>query len=272
MNMFINLIQSNKITNGCFWEDYAYVAYFCQMFLHTVSALDSAKKYLQKESRYEEIFGRKLRNKFHYPDVNDTLDVKNLWSIIHEDSMATFISIPLGYKISIPIHWKILPLSYFNRIAGLNFKLSPYMGYMGEITTNISIITHVPAKDESLDDYMKKFLKTTFSFEQVDLQLSLNEKSYIGINQYLYEDEGGAKVIVLGFERSEPVNRLSILEKPQSLNPSTNGFSAYRLNRDTLYYRFPGKLQYVILLDCCNSIFTMVFEDFKAALKTFVVE
>jgi hypothetical protein len=272
MNLFLEISGKWEIENGLFWEDFALSAFFSQMLQNAIMGLDKAKGILHTDSEYEELFGKEIREKFEVPEKNSKIETKQLWTQIKSDSRNDFISFPLGYRISIPADWKVQPLPYKNGTAGLNIEMEPIKGIEGDVVSTISILAYVPNENESFEDFMKKFMKPDCDLKEYDLNLGLNEFSYVCTNNNIYSQEGGARILLVYFEREEPEYKGAKLEGLQEFPDTTSDFTFYDLTEDRAFTRFNGKLFYLVILDSCESIFEKGLSEFNRTLKSFAVE
>jgi hypothetical protein len=275
MNVFLNITKERDIENGLFWEDYAMSSYFSQMFQNTLMGLDKAKEILGEDSDYEKLFGKKIRKKISVPGKKSKIEIRKLWNLSKSDSLINFVSFPLGYRISIPLHWKVRPFPYQKRAAGLYVEIEPIKGIHGDMLPTMTVSAHVAGKKENIEDFIKNAMnamKFDVSFEKYNCNLGLNESSYIGINSVLYPEEGGARIILVYFERNEPEYKGIRLERPREFSNTSEGANFYSLNADKIFSRFNGKLFYVIVLECSESIFEKSLAEFNRALKSFIVE
>jgi hypothetical protein len=81
-----------------------------------------------------------------------------------------------------------------------------------------------------------------------------NTVSYDLKNKNSYQDRGGARGIIIGFQRNCPDNPGLQLEKPISLTSDNKQVASYfRFN--TSINRFKQPIQYVIMLDTCEEIY-----------------
>jgi hypothetical protein len=272
MEVFLETAGKWEIENGLFWEDYAMSAYFSQMLQNVVMALDKAREIYNKDSEYEELFGRITRDKFIVPMRNSAFETQEIWTQIKSESKNDFISFPLGYRISIPSDWKVQPLPYKSGTAGLNIEIEPIRGIEGDVLSTIIIFAYVPDKNETFEDFMRKFMKPDCDMKKYDLNLGLNEFSYICTNRNIYAQEGGARILMVYFEREEPKYKGVKLEGLQEIPDTTGNFTFYDLTKDRVFSRFDNKLYYLVILDSCESIFEKSLSEFNRTLKSFVVE
>jgi hypothetical protein len=235
-------------------------------------ALDKTKEILQKDSENEELFGKITRDKFRVPKRDSKLETKQLWTQITSDSRNDFISFPLGYRVSTSSDYNVKPLPYNNGTTGLSIEIGPLKGIGGDVVSTLSIITHVPNENESFEDFMKKFMKPDCDLKEYDLDLGLNEFSYVCTNSNLYSQEGGARMLLVYFERNEPKYKGAKLEGLQEIPDTSSNFTFYDPTEDRAFARFDGKLFYLVILDSCESIFEKSLSEFNRTMKSFVAE
>lgn len=272
MSVFLNIAKEKDVEDGLFWEDYALAAYFSQMLQNALWGLDKAKTTLGEDSDYEKLFGQKIRKKFSTPDKNSKIDSKQLWELSKSDSLIDFASYPLGYRVSIPSNWKVYPTPFQKKVGALSIEMEPVKGIKGDVVPSMSIFTYVAEKKENIEDFIKKFMKPNVDFEKCELGLGLNESSYVGSDSKVYSKEGGAKIILVYFERNEPEYKGIKLEKPHESSSPSGEVEYYSLTKDRIFSRFNGRLFYLILLDCSESVFDRTLPKFNHTLKSLIVE
>jgi len=272
MNLLLRLSENYTIEDGIFWEDYAAYSYFSLMPRHAVFGLDKAEKYLGNKSEQEQYFGENIRNSFKLLNVEETIPLNNIWAAQASDTLLSVINLPLGFKITAPRNWQSAPTPFMNKSAAINFKLPPKQGWNSPMTANMIIRIKVVDERESLNDFLSKFLNQLDNKEEIDLNLGLNEISYVGTNKNWYIQEGGARLILCGFERDEPDFSGMELESPGKISKTPQEKYSVQIPPQLFNLRFKGRIFYMIALDSCESIYEDALNDIKKVLKTLIVD
>ena len=133
----------------------------------------------------------------------------------------------------------------------------------------MQFFTFVPKEGETLQTFSARFVKTD-KWQSYQTNLGLNERAYVFEDSNIYKTDGGAKVILIVFERQEPANPGYILEVPHDSMKKMEPGKFYRLSE--YHVRLAGRLFYQIWLETPKAFFTESLEEFNRILKTVVVE
>lgn len=272
MKALLEAERKQSIREPLFWENYAMAAYFTSMYSHALQALERVRELSGKKSKLDNIIGDKMRAAAKTPKPGDKLQAQDLWRSTEGDTAIKIISFPLGYKFSVKKKEErnFQTTGFDGRFAALKVRLTPRIGAEGvRFFPTLQIITFVAEGKEMLENFAKRFLSKSAKWQSYDLNLGLGELAYIGESSDHYKAGGGAKVVMIAFERSSPkISRFAIEEPEEELKGANPGF--YRLT--DYYQRFEGRLFYQIWLETPARFFDDSLAEFKDILKTFIVE
>lgn len=273
MRILLEAESKYSIREPMFWEDYAAAAYFASMPKHVLMALDKVGEISGKKSKLEDSLGNTVRASTKTPKPGDRIEAGDLWQSILGDGSVTIMSYPFGYKFAIPRNREgDLQLTNFDgRFAALKVRLTPRMGSSGaKYIPTVQVMAFIAPEGEALGSFSKRFLSKTAKWQKYDAALGLGEVSQLGESAQFYKDDGGAKVLMIAFERKTPNISGLLLEEPRDSPKSMEPSKFYRFSN--YYERFKGRLFYQIWLETPARFYDQSLEEFKEILKTFVVE
>jgi hypothetical protein len=273
MRILLEAESKYSIREPMFCDDYAAAAYFASMPKHVLMALDKVGEITRKKSKLEDFLGNKVRASTKTPKPGDRIEAGDLWRSIPGDRSITIMSYPFGYKFTIPRNREgDLQLTNFDgRFAALKVRLTPRMGSSGaKYIPTVQVMAFIAPEGEALGSFSKRFLSKTAKWQKYDAALGLGEVSQLGESAQFYKDDGGAKILMIAFERKAPNISGLLLEEPQGSLESMEPGKFYRFSN--YYERFKGRLFYQIWLETPARFYDQSLKEFKEILKTFVVE
>ena len=257
------LSLANQDTPADFWQEYAFTMITAGMPSHSRYALD---KFLLKGGGTD--LGHRmdstLRKTMIPADVDSTYEVRELWNSLGSGSHPTFLSRPLGMRITLDSDWNVEMHPLRNRTSAVVIKPDIATSPSGkQIGYTIGIIIQVAGKGQTLQDFVAKFLQPG---EHPDTTWALTKQYPVSVclrikDNSVYQDRGGGRFTMLGIERDCPrYPGLALEDRPEPL-PGTPGQMSYFIP-GLIRTRATQKLYYLVLLDTCGDI-----ED--TSLKTF---
>jgi hypothetical protein len=232
-------------------------------------ALDKVGEITRKKSKLEDFLGNKVRASTKTPKPGDRIEAGDLWRSIPGDRSITIMSYPFGYKFTIPRNREgDLQLTNFDgRFAALKVRLTPRMGSSGaKYIPTVQVMAFIAPEGEALGSFSKRFLSKTAKWQKYDAALGLGEVSQLGESAQFYKDDGGAKILMIAFERKAPNISGLLLEEPQGSLESMEPGKFYRFSN--YYERFKGRLFYQIWLETPARFYDQSLKEFKEILKT----
>jgi hypothetical protein len=239
-----------------FWEQFAFATALSNMNSNCIFAMARVKQITGSQGVFETQMGKSIMERLK--DTNPDLKYlnKDLWYAV-KGNPYSLISRPLGIMVKVDTTWQINPMDYDNHVTALVIMPPRIKSKSGkEIGITIAILARVVTSNDDLDDLVQKMSaqfpkkKTIHFSEKYD-----NIISYDLTNKNLYQDRGGARGIIIGFQRSCPPYPGIILERPVSLVADNHQVASYFKFTPTLN-RFKQPIQYVIMLDTCEEIYT----------------
>ncbi len=174
----------------------------------------------------------------------------------------------LGIWIPAQGEWIPKFYDYKNKFSALVFQSQNIENKHGnDITFSIGVYFYI-----NNDDLISQYASFAPQVEQVnDLDIDNRYTVFEIHNPNQYEHIGGAHGYVVIYE-SEQSNRTGeSIERPLKINIGADGTAKY-LPLQTHYYRFPGKITYVFILDSCENIFEKSKSDFVNFMQEVLIE
>lgn len=246
-----------------YWSSYAMAANVTNMPSHMVYAFDMIKKQEGTAGELEQAMGAKFFERFETPNITDKLTDKELWTAIKGD-IVQFLSRPLGIKIGVYSTWDVKPYGYNNQSSAFVLLPPPAATKSGKrIGYTMVVMCKVANPDETLDDYIKKFIKPkdhpipfVFSTKYPDM------KSYTIQDPNTYKENGGGRFVVVGLERDAPTYPGLALETPIKIDQSADAGVQY-YTPTNFKTRFASRIFYCVILDSCGKIYDASMEQFR---------
>lgn len=276
MKALLEAEKKQPIPEPQYWEDYATAAYATNMFRHSLKALERVRELTGNKSRLYDLLGKKLREVVMTPKPGAKLEAKFLWQFKKNNGAVRVVSFPFGYSLSAAVREgeDIQYTDFDGRFAAFKVRLTPRTGAGGVIRIpTLQIMTFIPPKQESLEDFTKRLLGGRQKWQKYDLGLGLNEICYRAESDEPYAEDGGASLVMISFEKDCPkVSGLALEEPSASWEESQNEESPRWYRLDAYYTRFKEKLYYQIWLETPRRFFEQSLVEFKNILRTFIVE
>lgn len=254
-----------------FWNDYAWLTGVTNMPSHCMFAMDKVKSILGYEGTFESQFGQSIRDRIEPVDKNKTYKSQDIWVAL-EGEQVTFLSRPLGIKITIDSTWDLSIYDYENQHNFFIINPPPLKNKNGKVINyTVGIFMKVSNEDDALEDFLNTFIapnqtkkKTSFSkkYENI-IAFELFDKTS-------YEDIGGAHLYLVGIERSSPKYPGLLLENPINLPDENSGQIKYYTASNSMD-RFNNKIFYVFLLDSCEDIHEQSLAIFKQLFNNQII-
>ena len=190
-----------------------------------------------------------------------------------EGSTTLITSTTCGIRFRVRENWKFDALDMVDGACVATFSTGPYDAVTGSLRPEIMVLVQQPLKDETLDEFSKKFLtKGTY---EVGSQIRCPSDHCIalkGNRPGMYGGNGDGHPRVVVFERDEPAFPGLIFETPSD-DPKPDKSGPFKWNHpDPIQQRMPGKLYYLVLLDTAASVEESAVRDFDFFLDHLTVE
>ena len=247
-----------------FWEQYAFAAGLSNMNSNCIYAMSRIRSITGKPGGFETQLGDAIRSRFKDCDPDIKYPKGELWYGV-KGQRNFFISRPLGILVSLDSTWNISVYDYDNHVAAVVFMPPRIKSKSGkEIGISIAILSKVVTKNDNLEDLLQKMIAQFPDKKKIKFSNKYdNLICYDLKNRNSYVDRGGARAIFLGFQRSCPEIPGLTIERPIKLTGGKDQDpTIYRFN--TSLNRFKQPIQYVVMLDTCEEIYSesvQIFED-----------
>jgi tetratricopeptide (TPR) repeat protein len=254
-----------------FWEQFAFAAALSNMNSNCIFAMSKVRQITGKPGIFETQMGDAIRERLKDGDPNLSYAKKDLWYGV-KGTPNSFISRPLGIMVSLDSTWQINPMDYANNVAAVVFMPPRLKSKSGkEIGITIAILAKVVTSNDDINNLITKMSAQFPQKKKIDFSTKYDKMvSYDLKNKNAYKDRGGARAIIIGFERSCPNNPGLLLERPIALTSDKKQVASYfRFN--TSINRFKPSIQYVIMLDTCEDIYPESLQLLKDWFETQLV-
>ena len=262
----------DKLPSG-FWQDYLECASVTNMPAHALRAVMYLKRLQVQGAERQDQLVRIAERRLIAFDPSMKLDAKDVWYGENTGSETDFTSTLCGVRLAAHGDWKIEALTWDHESCVAYFSTGPYKGTAHELHPSILLMVQRPGKDESLQDYLQKFLKKgtfePFALSKCPSSTCLAMK---GTQAGMYGPDGDGRGRVIAFERDEPEFPGIRFESPLAV-PTTQGSSGPKYYRPAqTRQRIPGKLYYLVLLDTAASIEEPAMHDLDFFLEKLTIE
>jgi hypothetical protein len=257
-----------------FWEDYCIATSLANMPSHCLFGMDQVKKILGRAGSFELQLGDVTRSRIESVRSDSTYSFEDIWTF-SEDSLITFLCRPLGVKLSLHPDWGINLYDYQKQQCFVTIVPPAITGNNGDsITYSVLLISKVAQAGERLSDFMRQLTSSHPEKTSSKFQTKYpGQLSYEYTDKEIYKDMGGAHMLFVGFERTEPDYAGLLLEEPSipKLPDETDG--VHYLRPGNFKGRFKGRIFYAVLLDTCEDIYEGSLKMFDQIVnKQIVVE
>jgi hypothetical protein len=245
-----------KVEPPEFWEQFAFAAALSNMNSNSLYAMSKVREINGGPGVFEQQMGEAIRKRIIDGNPDKKYLKNDLWYAVKGNQLS-LIGRPLGIMVKIDSTWQINPLDYDNHVAALVLMPPRLKSKSGkEIGITIAVLAKVVTANDDLNDLIQKMTAQFPEKKKINFSNKYdNIICYDLKDKNSYADRGGAHGIILGFQRSCPTNPGLILENPISLSADTKeAVSYFRFN--TSINRFKQPIQYVIMLDTCEEIYS----------------
>lgn len=257
---------------GAFWSDYFECAYVANMPAHALRAAAHMQAlHAPQLERWQPVINA-ANARFTPYDPAKRYSPAEAWETVkaHGDVIST--SRLCGVRFVVHSSWGVQRVNFENGSCVANFYSGPYKATTRDLRPGILVMVQQPKAGESLDDYLKKFLKdgsfTPFTPAHCPAQHCLGMQ---GVQTGIYKADGDGHGRIIVFERDEPAGSGIYLESPSAL-PATQGSGPQAFHPLPVQKRIPGKLYYLVLLDTAASIEEPALKDYDFFVEHMQVE
>lgn len=271
--LVINTENHSKLSFS-FWEDFVYCSLIASMPSHVLLGVERAKQTKTKKSKeIINLLAQYAKGQLKKPPQDQPLEPEEIWTGFQDTDTIKYRNRMFGFSLQVPAGWLTRTTGYQNNSAAIFIKPPTKNGLAGSVSSTILCLVHQAQPGESITDFTSKILDPRYSFEKVQPNFDWDGvEAYQGKADDLYPNEGGASNYLLAFSRKAPAQPGILLEFPVAINKSDaeTGVSYYQSQAE--YYRLPGEIYYLLVLDTTESVFQESKEEFDLIVRNLLVE
>ena len=252
-----------------FWEDYINCAGETMMPAHALRASSNLDPQARGNTLMNAVLGKVRAN----ASSAKTYKPEELWITYDIPNGVQFRTYACGMSFELPQGWKPKFFPIKDGKCAVQIELPPIKGNDGDWTPNIFLLVMPPAGNEKFDDFAAKFETRGVKQESAELAALCPVAKCVSVDMFdtkTYPTAGGGHGWILMFQRGQPLNPGIALET-EPVPPPAHGDGGFFHPPDYLF-RFPGTLNYVILLDTAASILPQAKLEFSQFVKTLRVD
>jgi hypothetical protein len=246
-----------------FWEDYVWSMGVANMPSHSIYGMGQERKITGKAGAFETQLGSTIRKRINNSNRDSTYQKQVIWNV-KEGEQNTFISRPLGIKLSIDSTWQVSVFDYTKHTAAFIMNPEAIKNKNRRlINYSVAILMKTANEKDKLNDYLNTFIEKFSDKKKIKFSEKYNDiVAYEIREKNMYPDIGGGHLYMIGIERNMPEHPGLLLEDPTTLKGENNEVTFYSFNN--ILNRFKGKIFYAIMLDSCEDIHEESLAVFKA--------
>jgi hypothetical protein len=277
MNRLLSVEAKDKNPPADFWYDYITCASIAILPAHTLRAIDRAVAGGESRESYQQL-SEIAASRYKTADLTKTIPSHGAWTDeqLPNDRLAlTSRLCGISFAVGDDRDLQVGDIS-----NGICTVTSNPPTNKGTPVATILLMAKRPAKGQSLDDFVKSFLKDHDTFNDDKTQVSTANlpcpvERCLSLNILapgIYWKQGGAHILVVAFERDQPRYDGLTFEKPQGPPTVKPQETPVAFHFEYIFRRIPGKLYYLVLLDSNQQIFANSKPEFEQFLKSLIVE
>lgn len=256
-----------------FWDDYINCSTISIMPAHTLRAVDRALQLGAPPSGYYSLVDI-AHKRYKTSDAKTTYLARDAWQAFQGEQAVQFTSQLCGIGFSAHNDWHIDIRDVAKGICVTTIETGTYPSKTGRSTPTLLVLTRPAKTEETLADFVQTFVKKYPEARQV-VPPSCPADKCVGfeiVTDAMYQPEGGAHLLVLGFAGQPTDYPGLLLEKPDAPPKSAPGDKVTYYHPTEKLHRFPGVLYTVLELDSNQSIFENAATDFRFVLRSILLD
>ena len=278
MNRLLSVEAKDKNPPDDFWYDYVTCASIAILPAHTLRAIDRAVASGDPPETYHQL-SEIAASRYKTPDLTKTIPSHKAWTdeqLPNNRLRLTSHLCGISFAVGDDRDLQVGDIS-----NGVCTVTSNPPTKRGAPVATILLMAKRPAEGQSLDDFVKSFLKDHDTFQDDKTQVSTASDLPCPVERCLsldllvpgiYWKQGGAHILVVAFERDEPRYDGLPFEKPQGPPITKPQEQPVAFHFAYIFHRIHGKLYYLVLLDSNQQIFANSKPEFVQFLKSLVIE
>jgi hypothetical protein len=259
---------------AAFWDDYMDCALLTGLPAHVLRAASYLKQMNAPESQRQDFLTEVAQKRFDAIDPNKKYEPKEIWSGETTGEVASFTSTACGVRVRSHGDWQIDQMGFGNLSCVAVFSTGPYKATKHNLRPSILLIARPAKPGESLDDFLKMFLKPgeIVSPEAPSHCPAASCTAVEADQPKMYKADGDGRAHMIVFERDEPPFPGLLFESPWEMPKSDASAGMQYFRPKQTVKRMPGKLYYLVLLDTAASIEEPAMKDFDFFLENLTAE
>jgi hypothetical protein len=252
-----------------FWDDYINCSTMSLMPAHTLRAIDHAV-HLSEDSSHYQSATEMARNRYKATDADSTYSARDAWQATQREGDVLFASQLCGVGFSAHNDWHLTIGDVAKGVCTSTIETAPYPSRSGKATPTILILSRTAKPEQSLDDFALSFMKKYSSVRPFTAPSCPSDKcvAYEVLTDAMYQSEGGAHLLVVGFSEEPPDFPGLLFEQPDAPPKAESGGKVTYFHPIQRLHRLPGTLYTIVVLDSNASIFEKAAQDFQYVLKS----
>jgi hypothetical protein len=278
MNRLLNVEAKDKNPPPDFWYDYITCASIAILPAHTLRAIDRAVAGGEPPESYHQL-SEIAASRYKTADLTKTIPSHGAWTDEQlPNNRLALTSHLCGISFAVGDDRDLQVSDVSNGVCVVTSNPPTKKGT--PVATTL-LMAKRPAEGQSLDDFVKSFLKEHDALKDSNTQVNTASDLPCPVEHCLsldllvpgiYWKQGGAHILVVAFERDEPRHDGLPFEKPQGPPLTKPQEKPVAFHFNYIFHRIPGKLYYLVLLDSNQQIFANSKPEFQEFLKSLVVE
>ena len=254
-----------------FWEDYALCANLANMPAHVLRAASRVAE--GERSEITKLLIARAEKSFITPDPQSSYKPEQVWASAQSDAGPRYMSSMCGMDFLAKASWNLsFPASGPGQCVA-QLETGPYSANGRNITPNILLLARPARAGETLEDFLKSFLRYPNSTAIPALFCPATQcLAAEAVVQDRYKELGGGHGIFTVFERDEPQFSGIMFEDPTGPKVPSDGVMHHYDPPAPRLKRLTGKLYCVVLLDSAESVLDNAKIDYQSFLKSMRVE
>ncbi len=260
----LNSTPPEKLHPLC-WGDYSDCSMIGGMIANAVMAYEFFAINSNDRSYLDDDYYKEIKGLLETPDPAGKFGINDIW--VKATYGEIYLSRPLGMRIFLDEGWDYKCTGYQNR-GGLFSAFPPQLtGTTGAVGYTISVFAFVSVPGDKIEDYVARIKSGFADIKKISIDNRFNSTEvYEGYEKTVYENEGGGHFVIMFIERDEPQYPSVAVEYPLY---DKKGYGQAIIEKSM--GRFSGKMYYMIMLDCSESIYPQALEVYKKFISSNLV-
>jgi hypothetical protein len=225
-----------------------------------------------ERTEFTKLLIERADNRFVTPDPKSSYKPEQVWESTKGNAGPRFMSSMCGVGFWAKGDWKLsFPATEPGQCLA-QLETGPYSARGREVIPNILLLARPAGDGETLDDFLKSYLKYPNSIAIPASSCPATRcLAAEAVAESRYKESGGGHAIFTVFERDEPQFPGIMFEEPVGPKAPSDGVLHNYAPVQHLK-RLRGKLYYLVLLDSAESVLDDAKKDYESYLKSLRVE